>query len=139
MKNLTLNTNNLKKSDNNISTKKEISSINDKTLVKEDSIVIKKEKNDMSKTFYGGVKKDIENTKNYSTINIRNKILSTDLIKKSILKEYYKKKNLEKLNIVYKYPLDNEHSFLLQVQFVFHLNLQQLHLLILEIKLLPQK
>ena len=50
--------------------------------------------------------------KKESMVNIRNKILSINLIKKRIVKEFFKKKNLLKLNIVSNFHKEDEKSIL---------------------------
>ena len=110
----------------NINTKKNISSnITEKTLIKEDSSLFGKEYNDIGRSLHTrrdnkNIKKFIlkqnENEKNIdkniSVVNIRNKILSINLIKKGIEKEFAKKKNLEKLNIVSNFHQEDEKSFI---------------------------
>ena len=86
----------------------------DKILMKDESSLLGKDLNDMSgslndKRRYSKFKqifslKGSENEKlsdkNSSMINIRNKILTLNLLRKRIIKEYIKKKNLQKLCIV---------------------------------------
>ena len=114
VRNLASNTNNSQKSDL-ISTnlRRDLSRLNDKVIIKDNSLQIKENLN-MTNTFYSikkkGIIKDkkIENEKHYEVINIKNKILSINSIKENILKEYYKKKNFEKLNIVSNFQNEDE-------------------------------
>ena len=106
----------------NISTKKNLSSVNEKTIKKRDSSLLTRDNYDLTRTFLAkrrepniiskySMKMD-ESEKNKekkdSVVNIRNKILSINLIKKRIVKEFFKKKNLQKLNIVLNLYKDKE-------------------------------
>ena len=116
---------------NNISIKKNtlLSSINNNTLIKEEdsSLFIKgsfdMEKSLLSKRRDSNIKniaslKLNENEKNLdkniSVVNIRNKILSIDSIKKKMNEELSKKKSLEKLCIVSKYSKKEDKKSLIK-------------------------
>ena len=105
-----------------MSTKKNLSSVNEKTIKKGDSSLLTRDNYDLTRTFLAkrrepniiskySMKMD-ESEKNKekkdSVVNIRNKILSINLIKKRIVKEFFKKKNLQKLNIVLNLYKDKE-------------------------------
>ena len=121
----------------NISTKKNLSSVNEKTIKKRDSSLLTRDNYDLTRTFSSLLTRDNydltrtflakrrepniiskysmkmdESEKNKekkdSVVNIRNKILSINLIKKRIVKEFFKKKNLQKLNIVLNLYKDKE-------------------------------
>ena len=111
----------------NINTKKNniSSNITEKNLIKEDSSLFGKEYYDIGRSLH--TKRDNKNTKkfilkqneneknidkNISVVNIMNKILTINLIKKGIVKEFAKKKNLEKLNIVSNFHQEDEKSFI---------------------------
>jgi hypothetical protein len=102
--------------------KKSLSSVNEKTIKREESSLLTRDNYDLTRTFLSrrrehktiskySMKLD-ENEKNKekmdSLVNIKNKILSINLIKKRIVKEMYKKKNLQKLNIVSNIHKDKE-------------------------------
>jgi hypothetical protein len=106
----------------NMSAKKNLSSVNEKTIKKGDSSLLTRDNYDLTRTFLAkrrepniiskySMKMD-ESEKNKekkdSVVNIRNKILSINLIKKRIVKEFFKKKNLQKLNIVLNLYKDKE-------------------------------
>ena len=111
---------------NNLSTRKNISSLNEKTIKKEESSLLTKDYQDMTRTLLAKRRKPrridkysmkIEDDekikeKKESMVNIRNKILSINLIKKRIVKEFFKKKNLLKLNIVSNFHKEDEKSIL---------------------------
>ena len=117
---------------NNVSKKKNILSSfnNNNTLIKEeDSSLLIKGYLDMTKSL-SSTRRDSnlkkiaslklnENEKNFdkniSVINIKNKILSIDSIKKRINEEKYKVKNMEKLCIVSKYSKKEEKNSLIKM------------------------
>ena len=103
---------------------KDISSINDATI-KNDSSLISKMNYDRLQSAYENRKSDKilkkyylkqdENEKNKdkinnSVINLRNEIISAELIKKRMSKELIQRKNMEKLNIVSSFHFDNDKS-----------------------------
>lgn len=111
---------------NNISSQKNVSNIKDITFRRDESSLVMRDYLDMTKTTYDKKKwyksihkystKNEENEKNRekknSIVNIRNKILSINLIRKKIIKEMYKKKNLKKLSIISNYNLGDEKSII---------------------------
>ena len=111
----------------NLSPRKNLSNfskINDKPIKKEETSLLTKDYSDMTNSLYTkrrrpktinkySMKID-ENEKNKdikdSPINIRNKILSLNSIKKNIVNEFFKNKNFAKLNIVSKFRLEEDKS-----------------------------
>ena len=107
---------------NHMSMKKSLSSVNENTIKREESSLLTRDNYDFTRTFLSrrrehktiskySMKMD-ENEKNKekmdSLVNIKNKIISINLIKKRIVKEMHKKKNLQKLNIVSNIHKDKE-------------------------------
>ena len=110
----------------NITSKKNLLNINERSIKKvEESSLQTKDNFDSTRTFFSKRKEPrslsknnlkLEENEKYkekknSIINIKNNILSINLIKKRMIKEIFKKKNLQKLNIVSNLHKEDEKSF----------------------------
>ena len=108
---------------NNINSLKNLPSINDATIKNESSLLGRmnydrfqslnetiKKKKILKKYYLKQDESEKNRDKNNSIVNLKNKIISADLIRKRISKDIFQKKNMEKLCIVSSFHLDNNKS-----------------------------